>query len=156
MCATNPILHTPTCKHALWGEKKPRLCGMPEKAQTGAPGFEPRSTAPKAGVLPLHHAPMRGTLYHSDWWGATPHGTPRHLRPGQVCARGKCAPCASTVCYFGGEGGSFGFRLPVNFTGMVFPGVSPSLRASSKVITSGLVGMLLVFSTASFQKASRS
>lgn len=22
--------------------------------------------APKAGVLPLHHAPVRGTLYHSD------------------------------------------------------------------------------------------
>src|SRR5512145_3095798 len=39
---------------------------MPVSNQAGAPGFEPRSTAPKAGVLPLHHAPVRGTLYHSD------------------------------------------------------------------------------------------
>jgi hypothetical protein len=26
--------------------------------QAGAPGFEPRSTDPKSGVLPLHYAPM--------------------------------------------------------------------------------------------------
>ena len=50
--------------------------------QAGAPGFEPRSTAPKAGVLPLHHAPVRGTLYHSGWGWATP------------------VPCAGTVCHF--------------------------------------------------------
>jgi hypothetical protein len=33
----------------------------------GAPGFEPRSTAPKAGVLPLHHAPVRAKLYHKSF-----------------------------------------------------------------------------------------
>src|SRR5574341_1676407 len=27
--------------------------------RAGAPGFEPRSTDPKSGVLPLHHAPKR-------------------------------------------------------------------------------------------------
>src|SRR5512139_3493318 len=36
----------------------------------GAPGFEPRSTAPKAGVLPLNHAPVRAKLYHSALTGA--------------------------------------------------------------------------------------
>src|SRR5512138_3853299 len=58
----------------------------------------------------------------------------------------------STVCYFFLEGSSF--SEPVNLMGIVFPGVKPSLRASSKEMTSGLVGMLLVFSTASFQNAS--
>jgi hypothetical protein len=39
--------------------------------QAGAPGFEPGSTDPKSGVLPLHHAPMSRTrggyaeLYHT-------------------------------------------------------------------------------------------
>jgi hypothetical protein len=28
-------------------------------AKAGAPGFEPRSTDPKSGVLPLHHAPVK-------------------------------------------------------------------------------------------------
>src|SRR5512138_2188870 len=50
------------------GENKPRVSGK----LAGAPGFEPRSTAPKAGVLPLHHAPVRGTLYHSAEHWATP------------------------------------------------------------------------------------
>src|SRR6185436_19013800 len=51
-------------------ENKPRVSGMPRSAMAGAPGFEPRSTAPKAGVLPLHHAPVRRTLYHGDFRGA--------------------------------------------------------------------------------------
>src|SRR5512134_3931300 len=38
----------------------------------GAPGFEPRSTAPKAGVLPLHHAPVRTQLYHKLYGALLP------------------------------------------------------------------------------------
>src|SRR5574338_1441647 len=56
-------------------------------------------------------------------------------------------PPGGTVCHFGGGGGSLGFKLPVNRIGIVLPGVRPSLRASSKEITSGFVGILLVFST---------
>ena len=36
---------------------KRRKEAPPARELAGAPGFEPRSTAPKAGVLPLHHAP---------------------------------------------------------------------------------------------------
>src|SRR5512138_2587518 len=92
----------------------------------GAPGFEPRSTAPKAGVLPLHHAPVRGTLYHSDERRATP------------------APCSGMVCHFFWEEPlSFGsLSGPVNRIGMVLPGARPSFWACSKEMTSGLAGAL--------------
>ena len=63
----------------MCGEQKQDLCGgcprcsnpVSEKlsaiadGQAGVPGFEPRSTAPKAGVLPLHHTPVRAKLYHN-------------------------------------------------------------------------------------------
>src|SRR5687767_2992980 len=45
------------------------------------------------------------------------------------------------------------FKGPVNLIGIVLPGVKPNLLASSNEMTSGLVGMLLVFSTASSQNA---
>jgi hypothetical protein len=32
--------------------------GVFKKVKAGAPGFEPRSTDSKSGVLPLHHAPI--------------------------------------------------------------------------------------------------
>lgn len=56
---------------------KPVLVGQPAKREeAGAPGFEPRFTDSKSGVLPLHHAPERRKLYHNLFlllvWGQ-PH-----------------------------------------------------------------------------------
>ena len=36
---------------------------MVRAVEAGAPGFEPRSTDPKSGVLPLHHAPINWDPY---------------------------------------------------------------------------------------------
>ena len=55
-------------KNRLPHYAKPVLEKAPQMREiAGAPGFEPRSTAPKAGVLPLHHAPMRTLFYHKKW-----------------------------------------------------------------------------------------
>src|SRR3989304_4785871 len=39
--------------------------------QAGAPGLEPRSTDPKSGVLPLHHAPKLG-YFNTDFTPVPP------------------------------------------------------------------------------------
>ena len=36
------------------------------KGKAGAPGFEPRSTDPKSGVLPLHYAPEFGSIINHN------------------------------------------------------------------------------------------
>jgi hypothetical protein len=74
----NPT-HVDMCEWKCAGNKN-RICAAvarvaqilfqknyPQSAdgQAGVPGFEPRSTAPKAGVLPLHHTPVRAKLYHN-------------------------------------------------------------------------------------------
>jgi hypothetical protein len=41
------------------------------KKTAGEPGLEPRSKAPKASVLPLHHSPMSAkALYHRKFYVA--------------------------------------------------------------------------------------
>src|SRR3990172_6921810 len=54
------IRHLQPSPLSNWGRRSKGNKNRP----AGASECEPRSTAPKAGVLPLHHAPKRGKLYH--------------------------------------------------------------------------------------------
>lgn len=58
---TNEPMNHPKCLLAHWS------IGSLAHQVAGAQGFEPRSTDPKSGVLPLHHAPTAKPILAQDF-----------------------------------------------------------------------------------------
>ena len=63
--------------------------------KAGAPGFEPRSTDPKSGVLPLHHAPIQRSP-EGDGVIVTYGSQSAPLQP-SIASRARCALWLSVI-----------------------------------------------------------